>query len=215
MATLVQYYDRRASEYERVYRRPDPARQAEQDALAAALREALRGRRVLEIACGTGFWTRVAAQVASHVLAIDASPRMLAAASQKGLPGSVVELRQADAYELANLSSFDAALAAFWLSHVPTARLGGFLEGLHQALEPGSVVFMADNVYLPGVGGELLSEPGSPDTFKLRTLSDGSEHKVLKNYYDAARLPRLFAPRAADLRVHVGACFWWITYVIA
>jgi SAM-dependent methyltransferase len=212
---LSEYYSRRAREYERVYHRDDSARQREQVELADALKEALQNRCVLEIACGTGYWTEVTAQVARHVVATDASPEMLAVAAEKGLLAGRVEFRLADAYDLAPVSgSFDAGLAGFWLSHVPKARVDGFLDGLHARLSPGSVVFMADNVYVPGVGGELLHKPDGEDTFKLRTLSDGTEYEVLKNYYSADQLRRIFMQRAINLEIHIGKCFWWITYEI-
>jgi hypothetical protein len=41
-----------------------------------AMCRALRGRRVLEVACGTGVWTRYVVDVADQVLATDASPRL-------------------------------------------------------------------------------------------------------------------------------------------
>ena len=44
-----------------------------------------------------------------------------------------------------------------------------------------TIVFVADNVYVPGIGGELVRKSSSADTFKLRELGDGSKHEVLKN----------------------------------
>jgi hypothetical protein len=43
-------------------------------------------------------------------------------------------------------------------------------------------------------------------------LADGSQHQVLKNYFDAAHLQRLFEPRAIELEVRMGKCFWWVSY---
>ncbi len=209
---MQEYYNRRAREYERIYYRDDPVRQSELAAMSEAIEQAFTGRRALEVACGTGFWTEVAARVARSVVATDASPEMLAIARAKGLPGNV-EFRQADAYALASVpGDLDAGLANFWLSHVPKARIEEFLDGFHARIGIGSVVFMADNIYLPGVGGELVVEPGSEDTFKLRELQDGTKHKVLKNYYDAGQPRDIFGPRSDDLNVHVGECFWWVSY---
>src|SRR5262245_17887852 len=36
-----------------------------------------RCEQALELACGTGIWTRALLQVARHILAVDASPEML------------------------------------------------------------------------------------------------------------------------------------------
>ena len=213
--SLRDYYDRRAEQYEEIYRREDPVRRGELEAIAAAMCRALAGRRVLEIACGTGYWTERLAVSAERVVGIDAAPRMLRIARAKGLPGGKVCFRQADALELASIpGEFDAALANFWLSHVPRADLGGFLDALHRRIGAGGRVFLADNVYLPGVGGELVADPSTADTFKLRALADGSTHRVLKNYFTADQLREVLAG-AEDLSVHVGRCFWWLDYTIS
>ncbi len=210
---MQEYYNRRAREYEAIYATDDPTRRAELAAIAAQVASLLAGRRVFEVACGTGYWTTIIAKAASNVTATDASKEMLEIASSKALPPNRVTFLTADAYDLASVpGKFDAALANFWLSHVPRARIDEFLTGLGARLEPGSVVFMADNMYMPGVGGELVSTPGHPDTFKLRTLADGSQHLVLKNYYDEGQLRTLLNSYASDLRVHMGTAYWWCSY---
>jgi SAM-dependent methyltransferase len=210
---LRHYYDRRAREYEAIYRRDDPVRQAEQRAIQSALRAALTGKRVLEIACGTGYWTQVYAGAAEHVVATDAAAETLAVALEKRLPRDKVEFRTADAYALDQVpGEFDAGVALFWLSHVPQARLGPFLAQFHARLGNGAVVLMADNVYIPGLGGELITRPGCKDTFKRRLLADGSKHEILKNYYTEAELRQIVGAAARELRIHVGTCFWWLDY---
>lgn len=212
---LKDYYGRRAPEYEQIYHRDDPDRQWEQAEVAEAINVILGGRRVLEIACGTGFWTEVAASVAKHVVAIDASADLLALARQKGLPPDKVEFHQADAYDLEAIAGdFDAGLACFWFSHVPKARIADFLKSFHRRVGSGGIVFMADNMFVPGVGAELLTRPASDDTFKLRQLADGSTYEVLKNYYDADQLRAFLEPRSTGLCMNGGSCFWWLSYTV-
>lgn len=215
MSRLSDYYGRRADDYEEIYHRDDPVRQREQAEAAAAMRQVLADRSVLEVACGTGFWTEIAAEVTQHIVALDMSPEMLALAQEKEFPPGKVEFLNADAYALETVPGrFDAGLANFWFSHVPKARVKEFLDGFHKRLGPGAVVFMADNVYVPGVGGKLITRPGIEDTFKLRKLPEGSEHEVLKNYYSADQLRSILSPLASELQVHVGKCFWWVSYTV-
>ena len=210
--SLPEYYNRRAPEYERIWFRDDPVRQQEQKALADEMVAALRNRRILEAACGTGYWTQFVAPFSEEIVAIDSSDEMLALAREKNLDR--VRFVKADAYALnAVPGRFNGALANFWFSHVPKSRHAEFLDGLLGKLEPGSPVFMADNVYQPGIGGELTQAEGSADTFKLRPLADGSTHKVLKNYFSASELGEIFRPRGDHLRIHVGHCFWWLSFV--
>jgi SAM-dependent methyltransferase len=214
-ANLRRYYDQRAAEYEQIYLPRDEEHGRELGELARELRAALGQRRVLEVACGTGYWSACVAQVARSVTATDASRAMLAEARDKVLPGAV-RLQLADAYDLAAVEGeFDAALAMFWISHVPRTRLRAFLDGLHARLLPDSIVYLADNVYVPGIGGELLPADRSGDTYKLRRLADGARHRVLKNYYSEAELAELLAPGTSDLAVHMRSYFWSARYRVA
>ena len=166
MDTLVEYYSQRAPEYEEIYQRADPIRQAELGQIAAIIRQTFAKSRVLEVACGTGFWTKILVEIAENVVATDASTTMLDLAREKVGSHGAIRFEEADAYELAMVpGEFDAGLANFWLSHVPRARLERFLEQFHARLGSGAIVFMADNMNVPGVGGKLMqspeSEPGS------------------------------------------------------
>jgi len=212
-ARLREYYEQRAPEYEAIYQRDDPVRRAEQRAIASAMRASLAGRTVLEIACGTGYWTAVIADVAARVVAIDISPSMLAVARRRGLDSTRVEFRQADVYELDALpGTYEAACANFWLSHLPRQRLGPFLRQLHARLAPHAHVFMADNVFVAGLGGALVTRPGCDDTYKRRTLNDGTTHEIVKNYFTEGELRELLTAHARELNLHFGQCFWWLSY---
>jgi 2-polyprenyl-3-methyl-5-hydroxy-6-metoxy-1,4-benzoquinol methylase len=179
------------------------------------MRESLTGRNVLEVACGTGYWTERLAPVAATIVATDASEEMLNIARSKRLPPSV-SFVEADAYNLAALPGvFDGALANFWFSHVPRARVADFLTGLHARLGHAASVFMADNSFQEGVGGELVEIEGSADTFKRRYLSDSSEHLVLKNYYTRDEIASLLESHSRNLHIHIGQCYWWLSYSVA
>ena len=86
---MEEYYRRRAEEFEAVYDRADPARRAEIKLLSQAAQEALRGRRVLEVACGTGYWTRLVSRTAREITATDSGGRgaQRRAAQDLSLPG--------------------------------------------------------------------------------------------------------------------------------
>jgi ubiquinone/menaquinone biosynthesis C-methylase UbiE len=121
---LRRYYDERANVYDDMYMRSDPVWRRELEAVADAMSKAISGRRILEVACGTGFWTEIAARAAVHVVAVDASERMLAIARKRKTSSDKVEYVLGDAYALADVHGvFDAGLANFWFSHVPKARI--------------------------------------------------------------------------------------------
>jgi 2-polyprenyl-3-methyl-5-hydroxy-6-metoxy-1,4-benzoquinol methylase len=212
---LRRYYDQRASVYDDMYLRRDPMWRKDLESLADEMAEALSGRSVLEVACGTGFWTEIVAKTAKRVVAVDSSEKMLELARKRKKRSAIVEYVHCDAYSLEEISSkFDAGLANFWFSHVPKSRIEEFLCGFHNRLERSAIVFMADNRYVPGIGGQLITKLGIEDTFKLRECSDGSKHEVLKNYYDRDALEQLFTSQASDLKIHEMQYFWSVQYMV-
>src|SRR4051794_10875573 len=99
-STLVEYYARRAQEYERIYHRPE--RQEEVASLRAFLGQALANRDVLEIACGTGYWTEAIVPQAASITAVDVNDKVLEIARSKRLNPRKVEFHRADIYALSN-----------------------------------------------------------------------------------------------------------------
>ena len=53
---MQSYYAARAGEYDAVYEKPE--RQADLRQIEQWLPSALYGERLLEVACGTGYWTQ-------------------------------------------------------------------------------------------------------------------------------------------------------------
>lgn len=212
---MKEYYNNRACEYEKIYCRDDPIRQSEQNEIVKQMKELFRNRKVLEVACGTGYWTEKIFEVTKYILALDISNEMLSIAREKNIPLSKVKFLQADAYKLEEIEgTFDDGYANFWFSHIPKLRINEFLDAFHKKIGKGSVVFMADNVYIKGIGGELITKKGELNTYKLRELSDGRKYEIIKNYYDKNELLKIFKPKAEKLKIHVGKCFWWLQYVV-
>jgi SAM-dependent methyltransferase len=192
---LRDYYARRTLEYERIYTKPE--RQADLAEIRARVAQHCRHVRVLEIACGTGYWTRGAAAAAQALTATDAVPDVLEYARLRQVWPSSVRFAIADAYHLRSSSRirrrspYDAAFAGFWLSHVPRARVVGFLSGLNAVLRPGAAVLLFDNRYVEGSSTPLAFADPAGDTYQRRSLADGSEHDVLKNFFEARELVEL------------------------
>ncbi|UCE66131.1 MAG: class I SAM-dependent methyltransferase [Candidatus Zixiibacteriota bacterium] len=140
-------------------------------------------RRVLEIACGTGNWTEVLAKRASSVFAIDSSPAVLDIAGKKLEHLKNVTLREADAYILDGITGpFDVAFAADWWSHMPKSSIRLFLENLHKRLGTGSRIIFIDMTMREVFENEIVYYDAGGNRVSLRTLPDGSEFEVIKNF---------------------------------
>lgn len=206
---LVDYYRRRASEYEAVYAKPE--RQADLAVLRRVIPAKLRGARVLEIACGTGYWTQLVAEVAAEVMATDLAEEPMRIAQSK-VYGKQPVFSVADAYALPqSLGRFDGALAVFWWSHIPRQRIGEFLSSLHARLEPGARVVLMDNRFVEGSSTPISEIDAQGNTYQLRRLGDGSQVRVLKNFPSEAEL-RSYLP--SSLSVEMLEYYWLADYVL-
>jgi len=211
MSELVGYYRRRAGEYEAIYAKPE--RQADLAVLRQAVPQRLAGRRVLEIACGTGYWTALVAPLAASMVATDMAEEPMAIAQSKNYPPGRVRFEKADAYALpAALGRFDGALAMFWWSHIPLRQVGRFLASLHARLEPGARVVLFDNLYIDGSSTPIAERDAEGNTYQLRPLADGSENRVLKNFPSEKDLRAALAPHAARFSYRALEYYWLLEY---
>jgi len=207
------YYARRAREYEKIYDKPE--RQADLARLREDIPALFRGERVLEIACGTGYWTPLIAEAATSVLAVDFSDETLQVARAKPYPKGNVVFQQGDAYALpAWPERFSASYAGFWWSHVPLERLDAFLAGLHARLAPGARVAFMDNLYVDGSSTPLARRDAAGNTYQERRLADGSRHEVLKNFPAPGELEARLARAGTDVKVTRYEYYWLATYRI-
>ena len=210
--SMQAYYAQRAACYERVYQKPE--RQTDLRAMQAWLPGPYAQRRVLEIACGTGWWTPHGARDCAHWLATDLNPETLTIARDKPLPRGKVEFAVVDAYALDGLASrtFDAAFAGCWWSHVPLARLSAWLDRLHRQLEPGARVVMLDNRYVQTSNLPITRRDDDGNTYQQRRLDDGSVHEVLKNFPTRDEALAAIGPRARIAQWIDHEHYWVLSY---
>ncbi len=214
---LVEYYRRRAGEYEEIYVWGDPDRQREQDMLSTAIRDSLQGRNVLEVACGTGWWTRILSESAKSIMATDLGDEVLEIAQEKKY-GCSVTFKREDAYNLSfEDDSFNGGLAFSWFSHIPHDLIDIFLDEFHRVLAGGSRIFIADNAYIQGIGGKPVGKEGDLNTYKIRALKDGGVFTIVKNYFSVEDLVEIFGRHVegfSENNVMHGKCFWYVDYVL-
>ncbi len=130
--SLVRYFDARAQGYQRASGRwPWSAFRRSEAAALTRLLGPVAGEEVLELGCGSGFYTRLLLENgASRVVAVDASSAMLATLPQ----GPVVKL-QADVAELNLDRRFPLVLSAGLLEFVTDVTAA--LQRAVAHLEPG------------------------------------------------------------------------------
>jgi phosphatidylethanolamine/phosphatidyl-N-methylethanolamine N-methyltransferase len=144
------YWDRHAGRYDRSTRflsAPVPR-------MLALATEAARGRRVLEVAAGTGLLTTAIAPVARTLVATDYAREMVTRLQARGLANVVVE--HADIVALRYPSaSFDAVFAANVLHLVPD--LDAALANLRRVLAPGGILVAPTYLHAETLCARILS----------------------------------------------------------
>jgi len=210
---LETYYSNRASEYERVYDKPE--RQHELEWLRQRVPEILRGRRVLEVACGTGYWTQFIAREAAHVHACDINESVLEIAREKPIAAGRVTFARGDAITLEGApGGCDAAFAGFWWSHVKKRELAKFVGNLAAKLEPGAVVAILDNNYAEGSSTPISRRDAEGNAYQMRTLANGEQYEVLKNFPTAGELAEAVRPVASEARLESLTYYWLLVFTL-
>jgi SAM-dependent methyltransferase len=197
LSEQLDYYRARAGEYDRWWNREGrfdrgQAANARWFAEAASLEGVLerfdpRGD-VLELACGTGLWTRHLARYASTLTAVDGSEEVLAINRARAGSDSSVRYIQADLFDWTPLGSYDACVFSFWLSHVPQQRFAAFWEMVARALRPGGRVLFIDSARTDRSTAADHQLPGDDESTMTRRLDDGREFQIVKRFYDPPAL---------------------------
>ncbi|GGJ31475.1 class I SAM-dependent methyltransferase [Deinococcus roseus] len=178
MTDLQKYYARRAREYERIYTRPE--RQQDIKDFTLHLQQEVQRFSVLELACGTGFWTERLSATALSIQANDIGKEVLDVARSKKY-GCPVDFSLGDAYH-PDPTEAEMVFAGFWFSHVPISRRLEFLAGIRNAVGPGKKLILIDNLCVEGNSTPISRTDSEGNTYQNRKLDNGQTYEVLKNF---------------------------------
>ncbi len=176
----IAFYRARAPEYDQSVATRDQLEPVKQ-----SLRKMGPFEHIVELACGTGLWTRELVKIGRTVTAIDASPEMIEI-NRRRVADARVTYQPVDLFAWAPARDYDFLFAAFWLSHVPPELLDHFLETIRRAIRPGGQFFIVDqcNDIVDDAQGE------KEGIFQRRRVGDGRTFTVVKVYYHPTLLAR-------------------------
>jgi demethylmenaquinone methyltransferase/2-methoxy-6-polyprenyl-1,4-benzoquinol methylase len=157
--------------------------------------------QMLELACGTGTWTRALLPLGRALTAIDASPEMLALARQK-VGNASVQFQQADLFQWQPSQQYDLVFFANWLSHVPPQRLDAFLSTVARAVRPGGSLAIMDQYAPMQEDREISVETEEGAIYANRTLRSGQTFLIVKVFYPLHVIEHLLDALGFAVTVH-------------
>ena len=210
---MISYYRNRVTEYDRKAYDPheQPERQADIRESTRILQEVFTDKSVLEIAAGPGFWTKIIAQTARSVTATDVNQAVIDLARTKQYPEGKVTFRVADMYALGDMPPHDALFGGFIFSHILKEDYDIFFDTMKKYVVPGgTIVLMDNNTTLTPRPADRIDERGN--SYRLRTLEDGSKHEIVKNYPTEDELKDLLQNRSTNMDFKNLEHYWILVY---
>lgn len=207
LADQIRYYDDRADIYDRLYERrgeydlgPEGNARwfAETSIVEASIASLPAQRRLLEIAGGTGLWTRWLAPRASRLVCVDASPRMLEL-NRRRMADPRIDYVLADVFEWEPAEAFDVIVMGFFVSHIPPERFTVFWNRVAGWLARDGVVWFCDDAAGPDRPRTGDRVPDVPHAHRRR-IAD-REYAIVKVFYTPEDLEAKLHERGWDADV--------------
>jgi len=188
--SMLRYYDERAPEYEEAYvlgtgtaSIPDPGVFRIEAQQLGGIVERFASGRLIDLACGTGYWLPHYAGRCPRVTLFDQSTRMLDECRKKvavlGIAGRC-SLVCGDLFDHAfDPRAYDCALVGFLLSHLTEAQEPLLFEALERMLDSSGRFLILDSAWSP----ERARFNAKTERQK-RHLNDGTGFDIYKRYID-------------------------------
>jgi demethylmenaquinone methyltransferase/2-methoxy-6-polyprenyl-1,4-benzoquinol methylase len=207
---IVSYYKDRAKEYENIYSKPE--RQEDLKIAATILQEIFANKQVLEIACGTGYWTEKIAKKATSIFATDINETVIDIAKKKDFLSKQVSFELADIYNFPDHNTFESLFGGFIWSHILLQDLDKFLTTVSSLVSPGCTVVFMDNNFVEGSNHPITKKDEHGNSFQTRKLEDNTTHLVLKNFPTEIFLRNKLKDISGEIKFFNLTYYWIICY---
>jgi len=207
---MESYYAKRAQEYETIYLKPERQEYIKESKII--LKKYFEGKTVLEIACGTGFWTETISEVSKSILAIDINNEMLEIAKNKKY-NCKIDFIQDDSYKLEKVNgNYDSLFSGFWFSHIPKSKIKIFFDIIHNKLNENAIIVFMDNMYVDGSSIPVTRFDTDGNSYQIRKLKDNSQYEILKNFYSVNELKDLIQDYDNKVVIKDLKYYWILKY---
>ena len=207
---VAKYYALLGEAVEDKYLEPDMDEDI--DDMSIHLGNVLAGHTVLELGCGTGFWTEVAAESAQSVLAVDINANLVDIARQRGMPEGKVSFRVADALDLPeDIGKFSAVLVSFLWSHLNKKEQEQLLATLKKRLGKDVLLVILDDSFVEGFSETIARTDADGTTYEILTAPEGERFEVPKSYQSDSALRKRLGNVGKEIKIERIEFFWILT----
>lgn len=183
MKNQAEYYKKRANEYELIYQKPE--RQDDLFKIEKYLENQFQNKKIIELGCGTGFWTQKLARTCESILAIDINKEVIEIAQQKSYLKQNVTFEIKDLIQLGNREQkLEGLFGGFIWSHIKKEEVQNFLKICLQQISHSSELIFIDNKYVAGSSTPINRMDEKGNKYQRRVLKSGEEYEVVKNFPD-------------------------------
>ncbi len=185
---MMSYYDARAPEYNEIYvgkgpaSIPNPALYKNEAKVTIRIVSTFGTGRLIDIACGTGYWLPCYARNCSRITLIDQSEKMLSECRKRIDElklGEKCDLVRDDFFKASFENTlFDSALVGFLLSHLSSQEEETFFRKLRRILNPNSQLMVIDSTW-----SKRRQQYRQKEGVQERALNDGRTFAIYKRYF--------------------------------
>jgi SAM-dependent methyltransferase len=207
---VARYYALLGEALEDKYLEPDMDEDI--DDMSIHLGNVLAGHTVLELGCGTGFWTEVAAESAQSVLAVDINASLVDIARERPMTEGKVTFRVADALDLPeDIGKFSAVLVSFLWSHLNKKEQEQLLATLKKRLGKDVLLVILDDAFVEGFSETIARTDPDGTTYQILTTPEGERIEVAKSYQSDSALRKRLGTVVKEIKIERIEFFWILT----
>jgi len=207
---LAKFYAQLGEAVEDIYLEPDMDEDI--DDMSIHLATLLAGHTVLELGCGTGYWTEVLAESAQSVLALDINANLVDIARERGMPADKVSFRVADAIELPeDIGKFSAVLVSFLWSHLTKGEQEKMLASIKKRLGKDVLLVILDESFVEGFSETTARTDAEGTTWEIQTAADGERYELPKSYPSDSALRKRLGNVGKEIKIERVEFFWILT----
>lgn len=205
------YYEARMPYFEDTYLKESTSK--DRELIKIQLKKHLCGKRILEVGCGTGYWTSVMLPIASEYLGFDQSQTAVSVCSEKFSDFPNTNFLQGNIYSWVNTNfHFDVIVGGFIISHLDRKFVRDINTFLKQRIKENCWVVWYDNSFKEGFSIPIKNTDVRGNDIQPRQLENGKRCKIIKNFYNENELREIFSKESSEFSLLFFDHYWFIKY---